>query len=115
MTKEVQVTVRVESALRTEFSQAALLQDRSAAQVLRELMRDYVQQSRSRGQRPASKSLAATESHRREQALNFARASVGLEGFKPLPEDEALSRLYVAGDITIADAIRAVNEAAQSR
>lgn len=49
MSKEVQMTFRVEPELRAEFAQAASQEDRPAAQVLRELMRVYVVQSRERG------------------------------------------------------------------
>lgn len=42
MSKEVQMTFRVEPELRAAFSDAALLEDRPAAQVLREFMRAYV-------------------------------------------------------------------------
>jgi hypothetical protein len=44
--KEVQMTFRVEPELRAEFSEAVVLEDRPAAQVLREFMRAYVNQSR---------------------------------------------------------------------
>lgn len=79
MSKEVQMTFRVEPELRAEFSDAALLEDRPAAQVLREFMRAYVNQSRERGHSPANDVISPAESRRREAAVNFARSSVGLE------------------------------------
>lgn len=115
MSKEVQMTFRVEPELRAEFADAALLEDRPAAQVLREFMRAYVNQSRERDQRPANDLISGEESRRREKAVSFARASVGLEGFKAHKMDDELSRRYVAGDITISDAIKAVNESARER
>lgn len=48
MSKEVKMTIRVEPELRAEFSEAAALQDRPAAQVLREFMRSYVNESQRR-------------------------------------------------------------------
>lgn len=48
MSKEVQMTFRVEAELRADFSNAALLEDRPAAQVLREFMRSYVNHARAR-------------------------------------------------------------------
>lgn len=46
MTKEVQMTFRVEPELRADFTNAArMFADRPAAQVLREFMRSYVSQS----------------------------------------------------------------------
>jgi len=115
MAKEVQMTLRIEPELRAAFGDAAALEDRPAAQVLRELMRAYIAQVRERGRRPANDVISAAERRRRESAVNFARASVGLEGFKLNKADEALSRQYVAGDITISDAIKAINESVYER
>ncbi len=42
MSKEVQMTIRIEPALRAEFTQAAMRDHRPASQVLRELMRSYI-------------------------------------------------------------------------
>jgi hypothetical protein len=105
--KEVQMTFRVEPELRAEFSEAVILEDRPAAQVLREFMRAYVNQSRERLQ---NDQITPEEMYRRERAVNFARASVALEGFKPYEEDEELSRRYIAGEITISDAIKALDD-----
>lgn len=115
MSKEVQMTFRVEPELRAEFSDAALLEDRPAAQVLRELMRAYVSQSRERGHGPANDFVSPAESRQREKAVSFARASVGLEGFKPHKADKELSRQYVAGEITVSDAIKAISGSAHKR
>lgn len=53
--------------------------------------------------------ISAEERRRREDAVKFARVSVGLEGFKPDKADDELSRQYVAGEISISDAIKAVH------
>jgi hypothetical protein len=55
------------------------------------------------------------ERRRRQAAVDFARASVALEGFEPHKDDEELSRRYIAGEVTIADAIKAVDESADGR
>lgn len=115
MSKEVQMTFRIEPELRAEFSDAASLEDRPAAQVLREFMRAYVNQSRERGHSAANDLVSSAESRRRERAVNFARASVGLEGFKAHQADEDLSRRFVAGEITISDAIKAINASVHER
>jgi len=107
--KEAQMTFRVEPALRTAFAEAALQEDRPAAQILREFMRAYVSQVRERSDRFSSDLVSPAEGRRRADALNFARASIGLEGFKPHTDDEALAHQYVAGEITIADAIHAIH------
>ena len=41
---EATFTFRVDEALKTEFSSAAKLRDRSSAQILRDFMRDFVRQ-----------------------------------------------------------------------
>jgi hypothetical protein len=62
MSKEVQMTFRVEPKLRAEFSDAVLLEDRPAAQVLREFMRAYVSQSHERIHSPANDVISPVES-----------------------------------------------------
>lgn len=43
------------------------------------------------------------EREKRLQAINFARASVGLEGFNLSKVDEEHARAYVEGEITLDD------------
>ena len=106
MSKDVQMTFRVEPDLRAEFSDAALLADRPAAQVLREFMRAYVSDARERGANPANDAISPAESRRREQAVSFARASVGLEGFKPSKAEEAHARRFIKGEIQLAEFVQ---------
>ena len=113
MSKEVQMTFRVEPQLRAEFADAASLQDRPAAQVLREFMRAYVNQARERGRSPANDAISLAESRRREAAVNFARSSVGLEGFKPSQTAETGARQFIKGDIQLADFVRVKPDAEQ--
>ena len=54
------------------------------------------------------------ERRKRQEAVNFARASVGLEGFKPSPECEAQAVRFINGEIEIAEVIATINERAQS-
>jgi hypothetical protein len=115
MSKEAQMTFRVETKLRAEFSEAALLEDRPAAQVLREFMKAYVSRARERSYNPANDAISEDESRRREKAINFARGSVALEGFKPHKADDDLSRRYISGEINVADAIREIDEFARKR
>lgn len=56
----------------------------------------------------------ADERRERQAAVDFALASVRLEGFIAHPDDEELSRRYVAGEITIRDAIEAVHASART-
>lgn len=116
MSKEVQMTFRVESELRAEFADAASQEDRPAAQVLREFMRVYVNQSRERGHSsPANDAISMAESRRREAAVNFARSSVRLEGFTPSKAAETGARQFIKGDIQLADFVKPNAEHAHSR
>ena len=56
--------------------------------------------------------ITDAERRKRQQAVNFARASVGLEGFKPSPECDALAVRYVNGEIEISEVIESINEQA---
>lgn len=50
--------------------------------------------------RPA---LSAEERRKREDAVRFANASVGLEGFRVTPEAEARAQRFVSGEIDLAE------------
>ena len=54
----------------------------------------------------ASTAISATEKRRREAAVNFARASVGLEGFTPSEAAETGARQFIRGDIQLADFVQ---------
>ena len=114
MSKAVQMTFRVEPELRAAFSDAASLEDRPAAQVLREFMRAYVNRSRERSHSSANAAISPAESRRREAAVTFARASVGLEGFKPSKAAETGARQFIEGDIQLADFVQVKRGAKQT-
>ena len=101
--KEVQMTFRVETGLRDAFSQAAELDSRPASQVLRELMRAYVDRSRAGNPTRVEVAVTDVERRRRQDAVNFSRASVGLEGFKPSEQEEAHAKRFVDGEIDLAE------------
>lgn len=104
MLKEKQYTLRVEPSLREDFNEAARINHTPAAQVLRDFMRNYVEATRART--PANDSISRDEHERRLKAVNYARASVGLEGFKPTPAAEALAARFVSGEISMADYVK---------
>lgn len=56
--------------------------------------------------------ITDSERRRRQAAVDFARASVGLEGFKPSPECEAQAVRFINGEIEIAEVIATINERA---
>ena len=53
------------------------------------------------------------ESQRRRQALNFSRASVGLEGFYPSAEVETEALNFMNGEITMYEFIHGIGEHAE--
>lgn len=57
--------------------------------------------------------ITEAERRKRQEAVNFARASVSLEGFKPSPECEAQAVRFINGEIEIAEVIATINERAQ--
>lgn len=114
--RKFKMTFRVEPELRASFTEAAELAHRPAAQVLRELMRCYVNQARDLATSvPFNDNISAIERLRRENAVSFARASVGLEGFKPSKEDEEQARQFIRGDIALADFIKVKAEIKPAR
>lgn len=61
----------------------------------------------------AAAPITDAERRRRQAAVNFSRASVGLEGFKPSPECEALAVRYINGEIELSEVIETVKEQTQ--
>lgn len=47
--------------------------------------------------------ITEAERRKRQAAADFARASVGLEGFKPSEEAEQRAARFIAGEIELAD------------
>jgi len=104
MGKDVLMTIRIEPELRAEFNDAALQAHRPAAQVLRDLMRNYVSESRRRSSIPGTdNTMSPAERRRREKAVAFARGSVSLEGFTPSVSEEALARQFIDGAIELTE------------
>ena len=50
--------------------------------------------------------ITEAERRKRQEAVNFARASVGLEGFKPSEADEQRAARFVAGEIDLAEFVK---------
>jgi Antitoxin VbhA len=119
MTKEVTMAFRVEENLRESFHESVLFDHRPASQVLRDFMRAYVEQTNSkrRGEPevPAKASTSPTERRRREQAVSFARASIGLEGLQASDAVEALAARFVEGDSDLAAFVKGPDERARDR
>ncbi|MDR3054169.1 MAG: antitoxin VbhA family protein [Zoogloeaceae bacterium] len=86
--------------MRDQFSAAAEKNHRPAAQVIRDLMRDYVAQNDA-----VAAFSRISESERAKRQRNFAQAQaiVDLEGFPPSPEFDAKAKRYINGEITLAE------------
>jgi predicted transcriptional regulator len=109
MLKDEQMIIRVPGELKAEFQQAAEVADRSAAQILREFMRDFVARNQSR----AVSNPARSTVDERKAAMNFGLASVALEGFAVSPEAQAQQERWVRGEITMEECIAGIKQAHQ--
>lgn len=62
-------------------------------------------------QKPLHSAIDDWERAARQKAIDSARASVELEGFTLSPEVEAISRRYVAGELTGNEHVAAIRAA----
>lgn len=62
-------------------------------------------------QKPHQPATDDQERAARQKAIDFARASVGLEGFTLSPEVEAISRRFIAGELTGDEHVAAIRAA----
>ncbi|HEX7643469.1 MAG TPA: antitoxin VbhA family protein [Burkholderiaceae bacterium] len=106
MSKEVQMTFWVDAELHAEFADAALMEHQHETHVLREFMRAYANQSRERAHLATAYAITPAERGRREAAVKFARASVGLEGFTPSKPAEIHAQQFIKGDIQLAEFVQ---------
>jgi hypothetical protein len=54
----------------------------------------------------ATAQITDVERRKRQEAADFARASVGLEGFKPSEDAEAQIRRHINGEIELAETVK---------
>ena len=101
MNKQATMTFRVEHDLRDSFNEATARNHIPAAQVLRAFMRDYVRQARN-----LAPVISPAERKRREEAVNYARASVSLEGFKIGKAEEEHARRFINGEIDMPEFLK---------
>lgn len=106
MSKEVQMTIRIEPELRAQFHEAVERDHRPASQVIRELMRGYIKQVGSRERPAVNDSLSALERFERERDVRLSNASVELEGFKLSAGLADQQKRYVNGDISLDELLR---------
>jgi antitoxin component of RelBE/YafQ-DinJ toxin-antitoxin module len=104
MQQDSKMTFRVNKDLRTEFTQATEKNNISAPDALREFMRDYVAWTNQQLQSKLNeKTLSTAEFQRRKSAVNFARASVNLEGLSPSETAEKFALSFINGEIDLAE------------
>lgn len=103
MASDVQVTFRVDASLSAAFTEQVSSEHRPADQVMQDLMRDYLARARGAVREPSVQELELSQRLLREEAVDFARASVRLEGFTPSTAAEARAARFVAGDLGLAE------------
>jgi hypothetical protein len=100
--KTTAMTFRVDEPLRETFTRAARQVHRPVAQVLRELMRNFVAETAT----TATPVPSASELLRRRVAVSDARANLGLEGVRVDDDFARLTEQYAAGEIELDDLMR---------
>jgi len=109
MAKEAIMTVRLEADLHAAFMRAAARAHRPAAQIVRDFMREHVQREN------ATESLSRldeTERRQREEAVNYARASVQLEGFEVPEAYSKEAERFIRGEMDFSALTAKVHELA---
>lgn len=110
MNKKVTMTFRVEHDLRDRFNEATERNHIPAAQVLRAFMLDYVQQARN-----LAPAISPVERKRREEAINYAKASVKLEGLSVPDAYSKEAERFIRGEIDFPSLTAKVHEIARDR
>jgi oligoribonuclease (3'-5' exoribonuclease) len=89
----VEMTIHLEAGLHERFTEAVAKHHRQAEQVIQELVRDFIDKAKPR--------ISEEERERRQEAVDFARASVELEGFRITPEENAHDLRFIDGEISL--------------
>ncbi|MGN7964219.1 antitoxin VbhA family protein [Brucella sp. 22210] len=113
MSKEASMTIRIESQLRQSFNEATELERRPAAQVMRELMYDYVERVRSKA--AGVRRIDAHESAARRADIEAGIASVSLEGFAVPDAYRAEADRFIRGELTFEKLGEEVEQLIQDR
>jgi hypothetical protein len=108
--KEEQIIITVPSELKAEFQQAVEVLGRSAAQILREFMRDFV----AKNNISVASTTAQSTVEERQAAINFGRASVALEGFTVSSAAKAQQQRWVRGEISMEECIAGIKQIHQN-
>jgi predicted phage gp36 major capsid-like protein len=109
LSKDEQIIISVPAELKAEFQQAAEILDRSAAQILRDCMCDFV----AKNEIITASISARSTVDERQAAVSFGRASVALEGFAVSSAAEAQQQRWVRGEISMEECIADIKQAHQ--
>jgi predicted transcriptional regulator len=87
----VEMTIHLEAGLHDRFTEVAAKNNRQAEQVIQELVRDFIDKAKPR--------ISEEERERRQEAVDFAKANIELEGFTRSYEEEIHAQRFVNGEI----------------
>ena len=97
MSQETSMTFRLDADLRRQFMATAEKMDMPAAQILRVLMQNFIQ----RNQKASIHSISAEAQEERRKAVEFAHASVALEGYPIADSEKRHAQRYISGEIDL--------------
>ena len=104
----VEMTIHLEAGLHERFTEAAAKHHQQAEQVIQEFVRDFIDKAKPR--------ISEEERERRQEAVDYARASVALEGFTLGQSDEEHAQRFINGKIELAEFVKVrLNETDQER
>ena len=92
--RDVPFLVHIDERLRDDFNAAAKASGQPVDQIVRELIRGYLDQARVAEITPA-------ERQHRHEASEFAKANVALEGFTRTKEAQAHAQRFIDGQIDL--------------
>lgn len=95
--KETTMTFRLDVNLRKQFMDIAENMNMPAAQILRALMRNFIQ----RNSNVNINSISEEEKEERTKAVNFAHASICLEGYSLSKKEMDHAQRFICGEIDL--------------
>lgn len=97
MNKETTITFRLDVNLRKQFMDIAENMNMPAAQILRALMQNFIQ----RNNKANINLISEEEQEERRKAVNFAHASIALEGYNLSNNEMEHAQLFICGEIDL--------------
>lgn len=113
MSNDVSIELKVDARLRSRFVAAAAAAQRRPERVLQELMQGYV--AKVQGVPDAGDSIPDAERRSRQEAVDFARANIGLEGLSVSADEEARAQRFIDGEIELDEFVAPPNERPRTR